>query len=410
MSKSVPAPSSSANVPHRAVTSAVSAQRAATSLLIVVVFFYWAALYLYTPTLPTYVQTKTANLALVGVVLSMYGLWQAVIRLPLGIAADWTGRRKPFILLGLALAGLGALLMGTAPDVQGILIGRAITGLAAGTWVPLVVVFSGLFSPAEAVQATSLLTLVGSLGRVLATSVTGYLNDLGGYPLAFLLATGLAGLAAALMLAFPEARRPYRRPSPTAIGILITRRDVLMPSLLGAVVQFAHWGSTFSFLPILAKQLGASDVALSALVSLNIVLYTVGNLVATALVSRLGSRRIVYLSFLTLAIGVAGAALAPALFWLFILQGLIGLAVGVCYPVLMGMSIEQVVDAERTTAMGLHQSVYAIGMFGGPWLSGVMAEAFGLRLMFTIIGLAALLLGWLGTRFLVQPGNPTRDS
>jgi MFS family permease len=378
--------------------------------LIVVVFFYWAALYLYTPTLPTYVQTKTANLALVGVVLSMYGLWQAVIRLPLGIAADWTGRRKPFILLGLALAGLGALLMGTAPDVQGILIGRAITGLAAGTWVPLVVVFSGLFSPAEAVQATSLLTLVGSLGRVLATSVTGYLNDLGGYPLAFLLATGLAGLAAALMLAFPEARRPYRRPSPTAIGILITRRDVLMPSLLGAVVQFAHWGSTFSFLPILAKQLGASDVALSALVSLNIVLYTVGNLVATALVSRLGSRRIVYLSFLTLAIGVAGAALAPALFWLFILQGLIGLAVGVCYPVLMGMSIEQVVDAERTTAMGLHQSVYAIGMFGGPWLSGVMAEAFGLRLMFTIIGLAALLLGWLGTRFLVQPGNPTRDS
>jgi len=356
------------------------------------------------------VQTKTANLALVGVVLSMYGLWQAVIRLPLGIAADWTGRRKPFILLGLALAGLGALLMGTAPDVQGILIGRAITGLAAGTWVPLVVVFSGLFSPAEAVRATSLLTLVGSLGRVLATSVTGYLNDLGGYPLAFLLATGLAGLAVALMLAFPEARRPYRRPSPTAIGILITRRDVLMPSLLGAVVQFAHWGSTFSFLPILAKQLGASDVALSALVSLNIVLYTVGNLVATALVSRLGSRRIVYLSFLTLAIGVAGAALAPALFWLFVLQGLIGLAVGVCYPVLMGMSIEQVVDAERTTAMGLHQSVYAIGMFGGPWLSGVMAEAFGLRLMFAIIGLAALLLGWLGTRFLVQPGNPTRDS
>ena len=37
-------------------------------------FLYWISLYLYVPTLPTYVQSKTDNLALVGSVLSMYGL------------------------------------------------------------------------------------------------------------------------------------------------------------------------------------------------------------------------------------------------------------------------------------------------------------------------------------------------
>ncbi|MBC7257332.1 MAG: hypothetical protein H5T66_14635, partial [Chloroflexi bacterium] len=53
-------------------------------LLILSVFLYWVSLYLYAPTLPTYVASKTDNLAMVSVVLSMYGLWQAVTRVPLG--------------------------------------------------------------------------------------------------------------------------------------------------------------------------------------------------------------------------------------------------------------------------------------------------------------------------------------
>ena len=39
-------------------------------------FLYWISLYLYMPTLPSFSLTKTPDLALVGVVLSMYGLWQ----------------------------------------------------------------------------------------------------------------------------------------------------------------------------------------------------------------------------------------------------------------------------------------------------------------------------------------------
>jgi MFS family permease len=32
--------------------------------------------------------------------------------------------------------------------------------------------------------------------------------------------------------------------------------------------------------------------------------------------------------------------------------------------------------------MGWHQSVYAIGMFAGPWLSGLIADSIGIRPMF----------------------------
>jgi MFS family permease len=134
--------------------------------------------------------------------------------------------------------------------------------------------------------------------------------------------------------------------------------------------------------------------------SMNIGVFTLGNLVATAIVSRVGARRLVYLSFVLLSTGIGGAALAPSLPPLFVSQFCIGLAQGISYPVLMGMSIQQVADAGRTTAMGLHQAVYAIGMFGGPWLSGRLADAMGIRPTFGVTAFVCLALGLFVTRWL----------
>ncbi len=380
----------------------VGNRRLMITLYSIAVFLYWIALYLYVPTLPTYVQSKSDNLVLVGVVLSMYGLGQAIMRLPLGIAADWLGWRKPFIVFGLALAGLGAWTMGVADSVNGLIIGRAITGLAASTWAPLVVVFSSLFPPHEAVRASALLTAVGSVGRVLAMSVTGPLNELGGYSLAFFLAAGAAALAIIVVLPTREERRRPQRPSFAGIGGLITRPDVLLPSLLAALSQYANWAITFGFMPILARRLGATDIMQGALMSIHTGVVILGSLLATAIVNRVGARRLVYFSFVLLSAGVGGEALAPSLPLLFVSQFCIGLAQGVSYPVLMGMSIQHVADAERTTAMSLHQAVYAIGMFSGPGVSGRLADAIGIRPMFGVTAFFCLSSGLFVARWLTD--------
>jgi len=365
------------------------------------VFLYWLALYLYVPTLPTYVEGKVENLAMVGGILSMYGLWQAIIRLPLGIVSDWLGQRKPFIMGGLILAAIGTLVMAFSESGSSLLIGRAITGLAAGTWVPLVVVFSSLFPPEEAVRASSLLTLVGSIARILATGANGPINELsGGYSLAFFLAAGAALLAVIIVMLGKETRRPPKQPSLKSIGILISRRDVLLPSLLSLLAQYVNWTATFSFIPLLAKSLGASGITLSVLLSTNLVIYTLGNLMSTAIVGRLGAKRMIYLSFILLFIGLASAAMAPSLAIIFVAQGCIGLAQGVGYPVLMGLSIRHVNESQRTSAMGLHQAVYAIGMFAGPAISGIIADAIGIRPMFGITAGVFIVVGLLAARML----------
>jgi len=361
------------------------------------VFLFWMAQYIYLPTLPTYIQSKTSNLALVGMVLSMYGLWQAIIRLPLGIVTDWVGWRKPFVLVGLALAGLGAWIMGTADNVNGLAIGRAITGLAAGTWVPLVVGFSGLFPPQEAVKASALLTLCNSIGRMLATSITGSLNEWGGYTLAFYAAMALATLSVLVMLIVHEPRRQPLRPSASSLVNLTMRRDVLVPALINAVGQYASWGISFGFMPVLVKQLGGTGVTQSLFMTLNIATLALGNLGTTWMANRIGARQLVRLGFGLLFIGIGMAALAPKISMLLAAQICMGLALGVIYPTLMGMSIRYVANIERTTAMGLHQAVYAIGMFAGPALSGKLADAIGLQPMMGLTAFGCLAFGLLGT-------------
>ncbi len=377
----------------RSQAKQVSSRRTAISLMILAVFFYWIALYLYAPTLPTFAETKTNYLALVGVVLSMYGLWQALVRFPLGIASDWLGRRKPFIIVGFALAGLGAWLMGRADGIIALGIGRAITGIAAGTWVPLVVLFSSLFPAKESVKASAMLTMVGSVGRVLATGITGTLNEIGGYQLPFFLAAGAAGLAIVVLLPQHETKLRPKPPSWVGIKSVIVRKDVLLPSVLSMTAQYANWSATFSFVPILAGRLGANDIALSLLLSMNIVLLTVGNLLATTISNRLGGKKLVYLGFGALTFGILLVAAAPSLTMLFIGQLCIGLSQGISYPVLMGLCIRDIAEESRTTAMGLHQSIYAIGMFAGPAFSGVIADALGIRPMFVITALFCLLIG-----------------
>jgi len=369
-------------------------------LVAAAVALYWASLYFYVPTLSIYVETKTSDLAVVGVVLSMYGLWQAVVRLPLGIVIDWIGRRKPFMIIGFLLSALGAWVLASSDQASGLILGRAITGLAAASWVPLVVIFSSLFPPEEAVRATGILTLVNTLSRMLATGITGTLNSLGGYSLAFKVAIVSAGLAVLVTLPVREQARPPKRPSIKRIGVLTTRKDVLLPALLNIIGQYLSWASSFGFLPVLAKNMGASDQILSMMVFVNLSISMAGNLLTSTLSRWIGNIRLVYISFLVTCTGIFIAGTATSLTWVFIAQALIGLGGGISFPILMGLSIEKVSEPERATAMGLHQAVYAIGMFAGPWLSGILSKAWGIQPMFIATGIACLILSIIGTSFL----------
>ena len=180
-------------------------------------------------------------------------------------------------------------------------------------------------------------------------------------------------------------RRIAARSRGSRVLAIFRRRDVLVPSFTNALCQFGVWALTFGFMPLLARRMGASAVATSLIMTLNIAANTVANLVATLIAHRGGKRALLYGSFALFAGGAILAALGGSIPALFVSTVIMGLANGLFFPVLLGLSIEHVDTAHRSTAMGIHQAVYAVGMFTGPWIGGILADAWGLRPMFAIV-------------------------
>lgn len=373
------------------------------------VFLFWFSQYVFLPTLPEYLRSKAGSLAVVGAILAMYGLGMVVVRLPLGILIDALGRQKVFLFGGFLVSALGSLALGAGGTIPSLYIGRSFTGLAQGIWVPLVVVFSGFFPPEQSVRATAIVTLVTAAARIMATALNGYLNEWGGPILAFYVSCAAALLAAILVLPVPVNSRPAGAPKLRPLLRLFLRKTVLLPSVLGAINQYVIFGVSLGFMPVAAVRLGAGDVALGYLATVNLLFFLMGNLTTTSSSSRFRSEWLVMASYLLFAAALVAAALSNNILLLFVSQGFIGLAHGIGYPVLMGMTIRDVPAQSRTSAMGLHQSVYAAGIFIGPWASGALAEALGIRPMFGLTAAAVLVFGTGGAIVLSRRPSPAAE-
>ncbi len=355
-----------------------------------VVVLYFVALYVYVPGLPAYAAARTSTLTAVGVALSMYGLWMAVLRVPAGIVTDATGRYKGYLIAGVLLAAIGAIVMAQGRTIFVVGLGRGLTGAAAAAWVPMMVVFTGLFPAERTLFATSLVSLASSLGQMLGTAMTGLVERWGGVPSTFYAAAGVAVAATVILAAvkIPRAPAAHRNQvSARSILAVFRRRDVLVPSFASAFCQLAVWAVVFGFLPLLARRMGASPATTALLMTLNIAANTAANFGAT-FVARAGDRRpILYGSFGAFAVGAILATLGRTVPLLFVATAIMGLANGVSFPFLVGLAIQRVDASHRSTAMGIHQAVYAVGMFTGPWIGGIVADAVGIQAMFAIVAL-----------------------
>ncbi len=68
--------------------------------------------------------------ALIGLAMGAYGLTQALMQIPLGLASDRFGRKR-VIAIGLGVFALGSVVAALAPSVHGLLLGRALQGAGA---------------------------------------------------------------------------------------------------------------------------------------------------------------------------------------------------------------------------------------------------------------------------------------
>lgn len=88
-------------------------------------------LFLILPVFALYAQTLNGySPRLMGFALGVYGLTQACLQLPFGIASDRFGR-KPVIALGLVVFAFGSAVAALATSIEGVILGRALQGAGA---------------------------------------------------------------------------------------------------------------------------------------------------------------------------------------------------------------------------------------------------------------------------------------
>jgi len=352
---------------------------------------YWAALYIYVPILSVYAQSLGASLSLVGLIVASYGVVQLFFRIPLGVASDRVGKRKPFVLAGFLILAISCLGLALAPTPELLLLFRALAGLAACTWVTSSVLFASYFPPQQVVQATGLVNFFGSGGRVLATTGGGVLAQRFGWVSTFWVGGVLALLGLVAMAQAEEERNDARTPMAWRDVVRIGRVPLLIiTSILATLTQYSSFSTTYGFVSVYAHGLGATRAELGLLTAAVQIPYTLSALAAGYLSRRVGERGMIAGATVVMAATTFAIPFISNLGLLAASRVAYGMGHGLIYPTLMGLSIKAVAQSERASAMGIFQAVYSLGMFGGPAISGLIADSLGLGAMFLVTGAVSL--------------------
>ena len=377
-------------------------------LFYIVVMMYWFSMYTYVPILSPYVEHLGGSLFMIGLVIGSYGFTQLLVRIPLGIWSDRIGKRKVFIIAGIACAILSCLGMALTTNVWVVLGLRSLAGVAAASWVAFTVLFASYYEPDDAPQAMGIISFYTSIGQMAATTLGGFLAEYKGWNAPFYIGAivGLFGLILALKIVETP---PETEKKPVEIRELLKiggEKLLLSVSILAIIVQCITFTTMFGFTPLHAVDLGASKADLSILALLSTLPNAIaGYISGTIFVRKFGERRTVMLGFLLAAICTISLPFTKTFALLLFTQAFNGFAQGLMFPVLMGLAIRSVSEDRRASAMGFFQAVYSLGMFGGPFIAGWIGGLAGLSGGFIIVGSMSLVGVFLALRWIPEMNN-----
>lgn len=106
-----------------------------------VLVFRLLGLFLVLPVLALHAEDLSdATPVLIGIAIGIYGLTQALLQVPFGMASDRWGR-KPLITIGLIIFAIGSLICAEADSLQVLILGRALQG--GGAISAVILAFAG---------------------------------------------------------------------------------------------------------------------------------------------------------------------------------------------------------------------------------------------------------------------------
>jgi MFS family permease len=352
------------------------------------------------------------DLVLVGLALGAYGLTQAILQIPFGMASDRWGR-KPVIYAGLLIFAAGSFLAAGADDIWTAIAARALQG--AGAISSVVVALAADLTRAE--HRTKVMAMIGSmigasfaLSLVIAPALYRALG-MGG----LFVIVGALSLAAIWLLAavVPDASRAPG-PVPGIVGLA----EALGPELLRLDFGiFALHMVLMAMFVVVPPMLVAAGLALADhwMLYLPVVLASFAVMVPPILYADrrnrpkpvlVGAVALLVLAQTGMALWGRGvAAMAVLLFAFFV-------AFNILEAMLPSLVTRIAPARARGTALGVYNTAQTLGLFAGGLAGGWIASRYGPGTVFGVGALAAL--AWLavaaGMRAPRRAGSAVADA
>ena len=360
-------------------------------LLYTVTALFWFSTYIYSPVLPTYIKSLGASYLMVGLILGCYGVGQLVFRVPIGIISDRLGKRKIFISLGFLSLVISSAGLYLYDQPMLILVFRSFSGVASAFWVIFTVLYSSYFDESEATKAVGILNAFCNGGILLGLVSGGFIVDGFGVRATFFVSLIIAAIGLLLSFGISE-KKLERKPAQVKELLTVVREGNFQTvAAIGVICQFVSFATIYGFTPVVAKNLGASEFQIAMLTALSAVPGVIGSALSGSFFARkLGERRTIIYGLIISAASCCIIPFSHNLAMLSVSQLLGGFGTGTVFPLLMGLSIQNVPGDKRATAMGVFQAIYGLGMFMGPTVVGALTDGIGIKWGFITIGAVAL--------------------
>ncbi|MEY3668907.1 MAG: MFS transporter [Burkholderiaceae bacterium] len=335
--------------------------------------------------------------ALIGLAMGIYGLTQACLQIPFGLASDRWGR-KPVIIFGLVVFALGSFLAAVAPNLPVLILARALQG--AGAISAAVSAFLADLTREE-VRARAMALVGASIGLSFALSlvIAPPIFGIAGLTGLFVLTGVLAVMAAIAVWRMPDPPRVSEDQGQAGqsarVGWRVLAQDSQLGRLnLGIFCLMAIQTAMFVAIPSALDALGMPLADHWQVYLPLLALAFVSIVPAIFWAEKYGRFRPVFLgaiAFLLLAMAIFMVAGGHFTVWLVAIWAFFA-GFNLLEALLPSWVSRVAPRSARGLALGIYNTSQSLGLFLGGLLGGLALRSFGVHGIFFVC--AVLLVFW----------------
>jgi DHA1 family solute carrier family 18 vesicular amine transporter 1/2 len=346
------------------------------------------------PILPTYALSLGVSQTAIGFLFGSYAIALLIATPIFGVLSDRIGRKGPMLwgLIGLAVS---TLFYAFASQFWMLIIARSLQGISAAiTWTAGFALLADLYPSQERGKVMGIALSGQSIGTLLGPTVGGWLFQLGGYKLPFLIATGFAVADGILRLLLIKDVQHEKSENPLKSLKLLRNPKLLI--IVGVVIIGASIPCVMEpTLPLwLEKVLHVQAGFTGMLFAIPVLAYATIAPVMGTLSGRIGNHKVMTMGLIIMSVCFPLVVLLHNVWLVALLLACLGVGMGTaitpCLP-----EFAEISQNSGTNSFGasfsIYNTAYSIGMMIGPTLGGTLTNYLGIERSYLVIAVLILI-------------------